>query len=435
MDIYEKFTVSRTPLRLLTAPEGPLYDPLYKAAEKYFLFPELKGKIGNRMQFNGKEMIVWSLNNYLGLGDHEDLQHIEIEACKKWGLSYPMGARMFSGETTLHRELEEEISSFVHCEATLVFNYAYQGMVSMIDTLLDYKDIVIYDNQCHACIIDGIKMHQGKQFSFQHNDIDNLTKLLERTSKIAENSKGGILIITEGVFGMSGSQGHLKQIVALKEQFNFRLLVDDAHGFGVMGPTGAGTAEAQGVQDGVDLYFSSFSKSIASVGGFVSGTKYAIDFIKYGIRSQMFSAALPAAFLEADLAKLRYLRQHPELRSKVWENSQLLQSGLREMGFDLGTTTTQLTPVFLSCTEIEGAHLMIDLRENFGIFCSGALFPVVPRGVFLLRLSPTAAHTYKDIEDTLFAFKEVMKKLKAGGYQKKLDARVLHDIMGEKIVN
>lgn len=425
MDLFEKLHVERTPLRMLTLPQGPLNEKLYPSAEAYFLFPELEGPIGPRMTFNGKEQIVWSLNNYLGLANHPTLRTIEDEICVKWGLSYPMGARMFSGETTSSRALEEALADFVEKKAACLFNYGYQGMVSLIDTLTDFKDVILYDAQSHACIVDGIRLHQGKHLTFLHNDIENLEEQLQRATRMTEKSQGGILVITEGVFGMSGHQGKLKEIVQLKERFQFRLLVDDAHGFGTMGATGAGAGFAQGVQEDVDLYFSTFSKSLGSIGAFVAGDKETIDFIRFGIRSQMFAQALPLVFVKTNQARLAFMRQHPELVSQLKENTTKLQSGLKNLGFDLMQTNSQMTPIRLTCEIVEGARLLIDLRENFGIFCSGALFPVVPRGVFLLRVIPTAIHTQADIDESLTAFKIVKNKLDNGHYLKELDEKTL----------
>ena len=435
MDLYDKLTTDRTPLRMLTVEEGPLYDPLFKKAGEYFLFPELSGPIANRMYFNGAEKIVWSLNNYLGLANVTSLREKEVDACQKWGVAYPMGARMFSGENYLLRQLEQKLSEFTDKASTVIFNYGYQGIFSLIDALVDLKDVILYDAQSHACIVDGVRLHSGKRFSFLHNDMDNLALILERAAKITARTGGGILVITEGVFGMSGDQGKLREIVDLKRQYDFRLLVDDAHGFGVMGQNGVGTAAAQGVQDGVDLYFATFAKSIASIGAFVSGDTKAIDFVRYGIRSQMFAKTLPLLFVESNLARLEYMFDHPELREKLWSNALKLQQGLREMGFNLGNTDSQVTPVFLNCSVREGANMMIDLRENYHIFCSGALFPVVPRDVFLLRLIPTAIHTDEDINQTLSAFQSVKTKLDRGAYRGNLDPSTLEKYLCNSLQN
>ncbi len=429
MDLYEKFTPEKTPLRMLTVEHGPLYDPLYKAAERYLLYPRLEGTLGNRMIFNGKECIVWSINNYAGLASNEYLRSVEIKACEEWSIAFPMGARMFSGDTFAQHELEAELSDFVNKEATLLLNYGYQGMVSLIDALTDIKDVIIYDAGCHACIVDGVRLHAGKRLSYLHNDIDNLEKQLIRATRMIEKSGGAILIATEGVFGMSGDQGKLKEIVQLKEKFTFRLLVDDAHGFGTMGAVGSGTGVHQGVQDGVDFYFATFAKSMASIGAFVSSDKHAIDYIRFGIRSQMFAKTLPMLYVVSNLERLRYFRSHPELVDQLWENSRKLKSGLAKLGLDLGKSDSQIVPVYLNTSVKEGANLIVDLRENYSVFCSGALYPVVPMGIFLLRLIPTSIHTDEDIFETIKAFKAVKEKLDQGFYKNDLDEATMNSIL------
>ncbi len=429
MDLYEKFTPERTPLRMLTVEHGPIETPLYKAAERYLLFPRLEGELGNRMVFNNKECIVWSINNYAGLANNEYLRKKEREACNEWSIAYPMGARMFSGDTLKQHEIEAELSDFVRKEASLLLNYGYQGMLSLIDALTDIKDVVIYDSGCHACIVDGVRLHPGKRMSFLHNNISNLEKQLEKAERMTEKSGGGILVITEGVFGMSGDQGKLKEMIQLKEKIQFRLLVDDAHGFGTMGKTGAGIGEAQGVQDGIDLYFATFAKSIASIGAFVSGDKEAIDFIRFGIRSQMFAKTLPMLYTVSNLERLRYFRSHPEILDKLWANAKMLREGFEKIGLDLGKSNSQIIPVYLNTSIKEGVNLIIELREKYKIFCSGALYPVVPMGVFLLRLIPTAAHTQDDVLETIKAFKEVKAKLDQGMYKNKLDEQIIMSVL------
>jgi glycine C-acetyltransferase len=427
-DLYSKFIPERTPLRMLTIPHGPLGTTLYEFAEKYFLFPCIEGELGSKMMFNGTEKIIWSINDYLGLGNCDELKPLETEIMLRNGISLPMGARMFSGDTPVQHDLEAELAEYTQKESALLFNYGYQGMSSMIDSLLDFKDIVLYDSQSHACILDGVRLHIGKRLSFVHNDINNLKTLLGRAVKMAEKSGGGILVITEGVFGMAGEQGILKEIVELKKEFPFRLLVDDAHGFGVMGEHGAGTGEAQSAQHGIDLYFGTFAKAFASIGAFVAGDRHAIDFIRFGIRSQMFAKTLPGVFTETNLLRLRYARQHPELLQKLWGNVKMLQEGLKKIGFNLGNTNTQVTPIILTCSVDEGTKMMIDLRETYNVFCSGALYPVVPMGIFLLRLIPTASHSEEHIKETLDAFDSVKQKLDSGYYLQPLPESVMEKL-------
>jgi glycine C-acetyltransferase len=406
MDIFEKIQANR----------GPLGQHA-KNLHGYFTFPKLEGDIGNRMIFRGKEKLVWSLNNYLGLANHPEVRKVDAEAAARWGAALPMGARMMSGNSTHHEQLEQELSDFVGREDTFLLNYGYQGMVSAIDCLLTRHDVVIYDSESHACIIDGVRLHQGKRYAFVHNDIDNLEKQIKRAQNIINPANGGLLVITEGVFGMGGDQGKIKEIVELKKKYDFRLLVDDAHGFGTMGPTGAGTDEAQGVQEGVDLYFSTFAKSMASIGAFISGDEQVVEYLKYNMRSQIFAKSLPMPLVIGDLKRLELLRNTPELRTNLWRIVNRLQSGLKERGFDLGRTNTPVTPVFLHGTEAEAANLIIDLRENYDIFCSIVIYPVVPKGVMMIRLIPTAAHTIEDVDLTLEAFSDVAVKLNEKKYE------------------
>lgn len=406
MDIFEKILINR----------GPLGQHA-KNIHGYFAFPKLEGEIENHMLFRGKEKLVWSLNNYLGLANHPEVRQVDAEAGKQWGFATPMGARIMSGNSDYHEQLEKELSDFVGKEDTFLLNYGYQGMVSAIDALVNRHDVIIYDSESHACIIDGVRLHQGKRYTFTHNDLDNLEKQLNRANNFVDKNLGGILVITEGVFGMSGDQGKLKEIIALKEKYDFRLLVDDAHGFGVMGATGAGTGEAQGCQNEIDLYFSTFAKSMASIGAFISGNKQVIEYLKYNMRSQIFAKSLPMPLVIGDLKRLELLKNRPELRSQLWDVVNALQNGLRERGFNLGRTNSPVTPVFLSGSETEAANLVIDLRENYGIFCSIVIYPVVPKGVIMLRLIPTAAHTLEDVERTLQAFSDVAIKLKDKQYE------------------
>ena len=398
-------------------------------AEGYFVFPKLEGKISNRMKFQGKDVITWSINDYLGLANHPEVRKVDAEAAAEYGSAYPMGARMMSGHTDLHEKLQDELASFVNKEAAYLLNFGYQGMVSTVDALVSKDDIIVYDVDAHACIIDGVRLHMGKRFTYKHNDVESLEKNLERATKMAEQTGGGILVISEGVFGMRGEQGRLKEIVALKEKFNFRLFVDDAHGFGVLGATGAGAGEEQGVQDGIDVYFATFAKSLASTGAFIAADQEIIDYLKYNLRSQMFAKSLQMQLVVGALKRLEMLKTMPELKAKLWENTNALQSGLKERGFDIGTTQSCVTPVYLKGSIPEAMALVRDLRENYGIFCSIVVYPVIPKGLILLRLIPTATHTLEDVTETLDAFEAIRERLQNGTY-KRLSAAVIA-AMGE----
>ncbi|TRZ45357.1 aminotransferase class I/II-fold pyridoxal phosphate-dependent enzyme [Robertkochia solimangrovi] len=397
--------------------KGPL-GKWASQAEGYFVFPKLEGQISNRMKFNGKEVITWSINDYLGLANHPEVRKVDAEAAADHGAAYPMGARMMSGHTDLHEQLQNELASFVKKEAAYLLNFGYQGIMSAIDALVTKDDIIVYDVDSHACIIDGVRLHMGKRFTYQHNDMDSLEKNLERATKMAEQTGGGILVISEGVFGMRGEQGRLKEIVELKKKFKFRLLVDDAHGFGTLGKTGAGAGEEQGVQEDIDVYFATFAKSMASIGAFLAGDKEVIDYLKYNLRSQMFAKSLPMIFVKGALKRLDMLRTMPELKNKLWENVNALQNGLKERGFDIGTTQSCVTPVYLNGSIPEAMALVKDLRENYGIFCSIVVYPVIPKGLILLRMIPTATHTLEDIQVTLEAFSAIRSRLENGTYKR-----------------
>ncbi len=397
--------------------KGPL-GKWASVAEGYFMFPKLEGPISNRMKFKGKEVITWSVNDYLGLANHPEVREVDANAAALYGSAHPMGARMMSGHTDLHEQLEEELADFVNKEAAYVLNFGYQGILSAIDTLVSKNDIIVYDVDTHACIIDGVRLHPGKRFTFMHNDIDSLEKNLVRASKIAEKTGGGILVISEGVFGMRGEQGRLKEIVALKSKFNFRFLVDDAHGFGTLGATGAGAGEEQGVQDEIDVYFATFAKSMASTGAFIAGDKQIIDFMRYNMRSQMFAKSLQSVLVAGALKRLNMLRSRPELKAKLWENVNALQSGLKDRGFDIGTTQSCVTPVYLKGSIPEAMVLVKDLRENHNIFCSIVVYPVIPKGIILLRLIPTSTHTQEDITLTLDAFSTIRERLEGNIYKR-----------------
>ncbi|MFW5773772.1 MAG: aminotransferase class I/II-fold pyridoxal phosphate-dependent enzyme [Tangfeifania sp.] len=417
MDIFQKFREN----------QGDLGKHMSKA-HGYFTFPKLEGEIGARMKFRGKEVLTWSLNNYLGLGNHPEVRKADAEAAKKYGMAYPMGARMMSGQTSKHEQLERELASFVGKEDAFLLNYGYQGMVSIIDAVCGRNDVIVYDSESHACILDGVRLHMGKRFVYPHNNIDNLRKQLERATKLAEKQGGGILVITEGVFGMAGDLGKLDEIVALKNEFNFRLLVDDAHGFGVMGKTGAGAPEYFGVGDKVDLLFGTFAKSMAGIGAFVACDKDVCYFLRYNMRSQTFAKSLPMTMVLGALKRLDMLRTMPELREKLWTVANALQKGLKDAGFDLGKTNSPVTPVYMKGGVEEATNLVVDLRENYGIFCSLVAYPVIPKGELMLRLIPTAMHSADDVDITVKAFKAVRKKLEDGNYSKDEFARVEVDM-------
>jgi glycine C-acetyltransferase len=397
------------------------YGPLGQHRERahgYFAFPKLEGEIGNRMVFRGKEMIVWSLNNYLGLANHPEIRKTDADAAAQFGLALPMGARMMSGNSNYHEQLEKELAAFEQKEDAILMNFGYQGIMSAIDAICGRHDVIVYDAESHACIIDGLRLHPGHRYVFKHNDLEDFEKQMERATALIEKQKaGGILVITEGVFGMAGDQGKLKEIVALKNKFQFRLLVDDAHGFGTLGKKGAGAGEEQDCQAGIDLYFSTFAKSMASIGAFMAGDKAIIDFIRYNIRSQIFAKSLPMPIVIGNLKRLELLQTQPELKERLWKNALKLQAGLKERGFDIGNTNTMVTPVYMKGGVEEATAMVMDLRENYKIFCSIVVYPVIPKGHIIYRLIPTASHTDADIEETLKAFSETKAKLDAGAYK------------------
>ena len=396
------------------------YGPIGQHRERahgYFAFPKLEGAVGSKMKFRGQEMIVWSLNNYLGLANHPEVRKADADASAQYGLALPMGARMMSGNSDLHEQLEKELAEFVHKEDSILMNYGYQGIMSAIDAICGRHDVVVYDAECHACIIDALRMIPGHRFVFKHNDVEDCEKQLTRAHALAEKQGGGILVITEGVFGMAGDQGKLKEIAALKKKFAFRLLVDDAHGFGTLGETGAGAGEAQGCQDDIDLYFSTFAKSMASIGAFMAGPRTIIDYIRYNIRSQIFAKSLPMPYVVGNLKRLELLRSKPELKANLWKNALALQNGLKEKGFDIGKTDSVVTPVYMKGGVEEATAMVMDIRENYKIFCSIVVYPVIPKGHIIYRLIPTAVHTQEEIDLTLKAFSETKAKLDAGAYK------------------
>ena len=416
MDIFEKLKPNKGPLAKYA-----------DQADGYFTFPKLEGEIAPWMYFNGEKVLTWSLNNYLGLANHPEIRKVDAEAAKEWGLAYPMGARMLTGQTKYHEQLEQELADFENKEASYLINYGYQGMVSIIDSLVDRFDVIVYDSDAHASIIDGMRLHIGKRFVYKHNDINDMEKQLKRATRLTKLSrKGGILVITEGVYGMVGDLGKLKDIVELKKKFDFRLLVDDAHGFGTMGHDGSGTGTHFGVQDGVDLYFGTFAKSMASVGAFIAGEKRIIEYLRYNMRSQIFSKSLPMPIVIGAIKRLEMIRTKPEFIKKLWEVVNALQSGLKEAGFDLGNTQSPVTPVMMHGTEFEAANMIMDLRENYKVFCSIVVYPVVPKGTILFRLIPTAVHTLEDVDYTVKAFSTLKSKLENGEYPNdKVDKSIL----------
>lgn len=409
VDLFEKLRMEAGPL----AKYAHLPDD-------YFFFPKLEGEIGPRMQFNGKTVLNWSLNNYLGLANHPEVRKADADAAAQYGMAFPMGARMMSGNSVNHLTFERQIAEFVKKEDAMLLNFGYQGVVSIIDALVDRKDVIVYDAESHACIIDGVRLHMGKRFVYSHNDMDSLEKQLQRATKLAEETGGGILVITEGVFGMSGKQGDLKGVVALKGKYNFRLFVDDAHGFGTMGKTGAGVGEEQGVQDQVDLYFSTFAKSMASIGAFVAGEKRILKYLRYSVRSQIYAKSLPMTLVIGGMKRLELLKTKPELKENLWKITRAVQAGLRERGFTLGNTNSPVTPVLFKGGVGEAANMSMDLRENYGIFCSVVIYPVVPKDVIMFRIIPTAVHTLADVEETLVAFSKLKEKLDNGFYKQEV---------------
>jgi len=395
---------------------GPL-GRYAKQAHGYYSFPKLEGELGAHMTFRGKKMLIWSLNNYLGLANHPEVRKVDAEAAAQWGMAYPMGARMMSGQTTHHEQLENDLSEFMQKEDTFLLNFGYQGCMSCIEALLSRHDVLVYDSECHACMIDGARLHMGKRFVFQHNDMDSFDKQLENARKVVEQTGGGILVMTEGVFGMAGDQGKLKEIVQRKAKYNFRLFVDDAHGFGQLGENGRGTADVQGVQKDVDVYFGTFAKAMATIGGFISGPKDIMMYMRYNMRSQTYAKSLPMPIVVGAIKRLEMMRTMPELNAKLWQITKALQTGLVNAGLDIGNTNSCVTPVYMKGGIPEATNVIVDLRENHSIFCSIVVYPVIPKGEILLRLIPTAAHSIDDVNYTVEHFQKVNEKLKAGAYK------------------
>ena len=403
--------------RLKKSAGGPI-GMYQKYAHGYFSFPKLEGNIGPHMKFRGKEVLNWSLNNYLGLANHPEVREADAKGAADFGMAAPMGARMMSGQTVYHEQLERELAEFVGKEDAFLLNFGYQGMISIIDCLLTPRDVVVYDAEAHACIIDGLRLHKGKRFVYGHNDMESLRLQLRHATELAETQNGGVLVITEGVFGMKGDLGKLDEIVALKSEFSFRLLVDDAHGFGTMGEGGRGTASHLGATEGVDVLFNTFAKSMAGIGAFVASHKWLIDLFRYNMRSQLYAKSLPMPMVMGALKRLDLIRKHPEYQQKLWEITNALQSGLRERGFDIGCTLSPVTPIYMKGSVAEACNLVVDLRENHALFCSIVVYPVIPKGEMILRIIPTAAHTLEDVQYTLDCFSSIREKLEKGEYDK-----------------
>lgn len=406
MDIFEKIKNNRGPLGQHS-----------KESHGYFTFPKLEGEIGAHMTFRGKPVLTWSLNNYLGLANHPDVRKADADAAAQWGMAYPMGARMMSGQTKYHEQLEQELAEFMHKEDAFLLNFGYQGCMSAIEALVGRHDVIVYDSESHACMVDGVRLHQGKRFVFQHNDMESFEKMLNQAKRVTDQTGGGILVMTEGVFGMAGDQGKLKEIVEFKKVIPFRLFVDDAHGFGSIGKDGRGAGEFQGVQDQIDVYFGTFAKAMATVGAFVASEEHVIEFLRYNMRSQTFAKALPMPIVIGALKRLEMIRTMPELQDNLWNIARALQSGLREAGFDIGHTNSVVTPVFLKGSLGEATNVTVELRETYGIFCSIVVYPVVPKDVIMLRLIPTTVHTLEDVRYTIECFSKVREKLAAGEYK------------------
>lgn len=396
---------------------GPL-GQYRQRAFGYFMFPKLEGEIGPHMRFNGKDVLCWSLNNYLGLANHPEVRKTDAEAAARWGMAYPMGSRMMSGQTVLHEKMERALADFEGKEDAFLFNFGYQGIISTIDALCTRHDVIVYDSEAHACLIDGCRLHQGKRMVYPHNDIVKCEKTIQRALKVCEQTGGGVLLITEGVYGMTGALGILDQIVELKKKYQFRILIDDAHGFGVMGEHGRGTSEHFNCMDGIDLYIGAFAKSMATIGGFVAGPRYVIDYLRYNLRSQIYAKSLPMPIVEGCLKRLEIIRsaEGDELRKKLWTVTRALQDGFRNLGFDIGPAQACVTPVFIQGTIPQATNIVVDLRENYGIFCSVVTYPVIPKGLLMFRIIPTAIHTLEDVDYTLKAFSEVRERLAKGEY-------------------
>jgi glycine C-acetyltransferase len=395
MDLFEKLENRPGPLGKFTS-----------NGYGYYTFPKLEGPLGPVMKFNDKDVVVWSINDYLGIGNNEQVREIDTRVTQKYSLSAPMGARLMTGNSTEHEALENELADFVHKPDALLLNYGYQGIMSVIHCLVDRNDFLIYDELSHACIVDGKQLAMGETSVYKHNDIDSLEKQLKRaTAKLKPNSS--ILVVTEGVFGMTGDLGKLKEIIALKEKYPFRLLVDDAHGFGTLGDDGSGTGTHLGCQDGVDIYFGTFAKSVALIGAFVATEPRVREFLKANARSQIFAKSLPLPIVATARERIKLIRQNPQWREKLWENTLKLRNGLKDIGYNVLPSESPVTPVLTEGSTELCTTIMRELREEHGVFVSGVAYPVVPKGMVLIRLIPMATHTDKHIEKTLNAFEAI----------------------------
>lgn len=408
MDIFERIEKDAG------GPIGQYYDQ----AAGYYMYPRLEGELGPHMIFNGKPVLNWSLNNYLGLANHPEVRKEDARAAAEWGLAYPMGARMMTGHTRYHEKLERIFADFEKKEDAFLFNFGYQGIFSAIDSLVTRHDVIVYDAECHACLLDGVRLHIGSKYKYRHNNIDDCDKVLARACAEAEAQGGGVLLITEGVFGMTGALGKLDKIVGLKQKYNFRIFIDDAHGFGLCGPHGRGTSEQLGVMDGIDLYIGAFAKSMASIGGFIAGPRSVINYLRYNMRSQMYAKALPMPLVLGNIKRMEIIDspEGDDLRRKCWAITHAIQDGFRKEGFDIGEAEACVTPVHIKGGTAQATKMAKDLRENYGIFCSMVIYPVIPKGMVIFRIVSTAAHTMEDVEETLAAFKAIKMKLDAGEY-------------------
>lgn len=400
---------------------GPL-GSIAHLTHHFLTYPKLVGDVGPYMKYQNRTLLNWSINNYLGLSNHPEVRQADADAARDYGLGYPMGSRMMSANTDYHELFEKQLADFVGSEDSFLMNFGYQGVMSAIETLVDHKDVIVFDSECHACLIDGIRLHKAKggiYYKYLHNNMESLEKNLMRASKYVNQTGGGILVITEGVFGMTGELGKLNEIVNFKNKFEFKLLVDDAHGFGVMGKNGKGTGEYFDCQNQIDLYFATFTKAMSSMGAFIGADSEVINYLKYNSRSQIFAKALPIGYVIGGIKRLELIKENPQFRTKLWHIAGMLQKGLKEKGFNMGNTNTHVCPVLLNqeFTHNEALNLINDLRENMNIFCSVVIYPVVPKDILMLRLIPTSMHSEEDVNYTVDCFEIVRNRLFNGEYR------------------
>lgn len=387
----------------------------------YYTFPKLEGPLGPVMKFNGKDVVVWSINDYLGVGGKKEVLEYDAKVTKKYGLSAPMGARLMTGNSTKHEELEKELADFAHKPSALLLNYGYQGIMSVIHALVDRNDFLIYDELSHACIVDGKQLAMADKSVFKHNDIKSFEKQLKRAHRRSK-SDSSVLVVTEGAFGMTGDLGILKEMIALKEKYPFRLLVDDAHGLGTMGEDGSGTGTHLGCQEGIDIYFGTFAKAFALIGAFVATDERVVEFLKANVRSQIFAKSVPMPIVESARKRLELIRKHPEWREQLWKNTRKLRQGLKDIGYHVMPAECPVTPVLTQGSTDLCQLIMRKLREEHGVFVSGVTYPVVPKGTVLIRLIPTAAHTDEHIQKTLEGFEAIKDVVLGSGKQEKMTA-------------